>query len=245
MFKRSNQKPILGSILFLATLSILFSTEFSYRQTIAANEIKSLKWFDSFGGVLFCNTEIAFSVIVFILGTKLAYSLFKLNSFHEIGRYFFDQLLIKWLVLVLTSMAAYVYLSLTDQPLNQLWKSKYGADCPSVMYQIWFVFRNLQFDCKVCLQWFWIMEVDILLTILAAPLFIVYRTKRVLGYAIFTLAAVISIIGAYAILDSQNILFEPYKLFNMAKEYTINYQTNTVVRIMPYALGFMLGLFVN
>lgn len=245
VFKRSNQNPILGSILFLATLSILFSTEFSYRQTIAANEIKSMKWFDSFGGVLFCNIEIAFSVIVFILGAKLAHSLFKLNSFHEIGRYFFDQLLMKWLILVLTSMAAYVFLSMTDQPLNQLWKSKFGADCPSVMYQIWFVFRNLQLDCKVCLQWFWIMEVDILLTILAAPLFIVYRTKRILGYSIFTMAIVISMIASYAILESQNILFEPYKLFNMAKEFTVSYQTNTLVRIMPYAIGFMLGLFIN
>ena len=37
IFKRSNQKNILGSILFLATLSIIFSTEFCYRQTIAAN----------------------------------------------------------------------------------------------------------------------------------------------------------------------------------------------------------------
>ena len=85
------------------------------------------------------------------------------------------------------------------------------------MYQIWFVFRNLQLDCKVCLQWFWIMEVDILLTILAAPLFIVYRTKRILGYSIFTMDIVISMIASYAILESQNILFEPYKLFNMAK----------------------------
>ena len=71
------------------------------------------------------------------------------------------------------------------------------------------VFRNLQLDCKVCLQWFWIMEVDILLTILAAPLFIVYRTKRILGYSIFTMAIVISMIASYAILESQNILFEP------------------------------------
>lgn len=76
--------------------------------------MKSLKWFDSLGGVLFCNIEIAFNVIVFVLGAKLAYSLFRLSSFHEIGRYFFDQLLIKWAILVLTSMAAYVFLSLTD-----------------------------------------------------------------------------------------------------------------------------------
>lgn len=55
IFKRSNHKNIYGPILFLAAFSILWTTEFSYRQTIAANETKSLKWFDSFGGVLFCN----------------------------------------------------------------------------------------------------------------------------------------------------------------------------------------------
>lgn len=25
----------------------------------------------------------------------------------------------------------------------------------------------------------------------------------------------------------------------------MNYQTNTLVRIMPYAIGFMVGLFIN
>lgn len=89
------------------------------------------------------------------------------------------------------------------------------------------------------------MEVDILLTILAAPLFIVYRTKKWLGYSLFSLTIVISWIVSYAILESQNILFEPYKLFNMAKEFTVNYQTNAIVRVAPYAIGFMLGLFVN
>ena len=195
--------------------------------------------------MLFCNIEIAFNVIVFVLGVKLAFSLFKLSSFHEIGRYFFDQLLMKWAILVLTSMAAYVFLSMTDEPLNQLWKNKFGADCPAVMYQIWFVFRSLILDCKVCMQWFWIMEVDILLTIIAAPLFIIYRTKRWLGYALFGTLAVISLLVSYAILDSQSILFEPYKLFNMAKEFTVNYQTNAIVRACPYALGFILGVFVN
>ena len=60
----------------------MFSMEFSFRQTVSANQMKALKWFNSFGGVLFCNVEIAFNVIVFILGVKLAYSLFKLGSFH-------------------------------------------------------------------------------------------------------------------------------------------------------------------
>jgi len=70
------------------------------------------------------------------------------------------------------------------------------------MYQMWFVFRSLILDCKVCLQWFWILEVDILLTILAAPFFIIYRTKKWIGYSLFTLSMVISIIFAFAVLES-------------------------------------------
>lgn len=31
----------------------------------------------------------------------------------------------------------------------------------------------------------------------------------------------------------------------MAKEFTVNYQTNAIVRASPYALGFILGLFVK
>jgi len=166
-----------------------------------------MNWFNSLGGVLFCNIEIAYSVIIFVLGVKLASNLFSLNSFHEIGRYFFDHLLVKWAVLVLTSMAAYLVLSWTDEPLNQLWINKYGADCPTIIYQMWFVFRSLILDCKVCLQWFWILEVDILLTVIAAPLFIVYRTKRWLGYTLFGISVFISMMFAFAVLDSENILF--------------------------------------
>lgn len=73
-----------------------------------------MRWFDSAGGLLFCNIEIAFSVVMLVLGMKLAHSLCKLSSFHEIGRYFLDQLLTKWAILVLTSMAAYLLLSWTD-----------------------------------------------------------------------------------------------------------------------------------
>lgn len=54
-----------------------------------------------------------------------------------------------------------------------------------------------------------------------------------------------SLFVSYAILDSQNILYEPYKLFNMHKEFTINYQTNALVRMAPYFIGILFGLFVN
>lgn len=245
MFKRQPHKQLLGGVLFLAAFSVVFSTEFSYRQTIAANQVSSLKWFNSLGGLLSCNIEIAFSVVVFVLGAKLAFSLYRLNSFHEIGRFFFDQLFTKWLTLLLASMAAYALLSLTDEPLNQLWKNNLGADCGATMHQMWFLFRNLAMDCRVCLQWFWILEVDVLLTILAAPLFIVYRTKKWLGYALLLAAVAASALFSYGLLYSQNVLFEPYKLFNMPKEFTINYQTNTLVRMGAYTLGLLLGLFAS
>lgn len=46
----------MGPIYFLAVLSILLSTEFSYRQAIAANEFKSLSLFESVLGIFVCNT---------------------------------------------------------------------------------------------------------------------------------------------------------------------------------------------
>lgn len=90
IFHRTNKKNFIAPIFFLAAFSVIAGKEFSLRQTIAANEAKSLRWFNSFGGVMFCNLEIAFNVIMFALGLKLAYSLYKLSSFHEIGRFFFD-----------------------------------------------------------------------------------------------------------------------------------------------------------
>ena len=113
------------------------------------------------------------------------------------------------------------------------------------MYQMWFLFRNLQLDCKTCLQWFWVLEVDILLSIVAAPFFIIYRTKRTIGNVLMGLVVLTSIVVAVAILDSQSIIFEPYKLFNMSKDFTINYQTNAIVRMAPYFLGVMAGLLIS
>lgn len=104
-------------------------------------------------------------------------------------------------------MAAYFFFCLTDEPLNQLWRTSSAADCSSLIYQVWFVFRSLQFDGKTCMPWFWVMETDIFLTLLAAPLFIIYRTKKSLGYTLFGLVMAISIVVGFAVLDSQNVLF--------------------------------------
>uniref|UniRef100_A0A1J3JS08 Uncharacterized protein n=1 Tax=Noccaea caerulescens TaxID=107243 RepID=A0A1J3JS08_NOCCA len=137
---------------------------------------------------------------MFALGAKLAGSVFKLGSFHELGRYFFDELLTKWAVLFLVSLAAYFFIGLADEPLNELWKAGATADCSSIIYQVWFIFRSLQFDGKACLPWLWIMEADIFLTLLAAPFFIIYRTKKSLGYGLFGLLMLVSIVVGFAVL---------------------------------------------
>ena len=42
-------------------------------------------------------------------------------------------------------------------------------------------------------------------------------------------ALICSFVG-YAILEDQDIVYEPYKLFNQPKQVTINYQTSLVLR---------------
>lgn len=110
------------------------------------------------------------------------------------------------------------------------------------MWQMWFLFRNLQMDCKVCLPWFWLLQADLLLTIFSTPFIIIYRSKKPLGYLLLTLLILTSLVVSYAILDDEGIVFQPYKLFNQPKEFTINYQASTVVRIAPYFLGVIFGL---
>jgi len=82
---------------------------------------------------------------------------------------------------------------------------------------MWFLFRSLQIDCKACLTWFWVLEVDLLLSIVAAPFFVIYRSNKMFGKILFAVALIISIVSGVTILQSQSILFEPYKLFNMVK----------------------------
>ena len=80
--------------MFLSVLSFAVSTEFSYRQTIAENENHSAaNILNSFWGLFVCNTEIALDTIIFILGVRLAYGVYKIKTFTAIGRFFFDQLI--------------------------------------------------------------------------------------------------------------------------------------------------------
>ena len=96
-------------------------------------------------------------MIMFILGMKLAYGVYKFTTFHEIGRFFFDQLLKKWVFLLLITISIYGFMSYTDKPISKYWDINYGADCPKTMWETWFLFRHLQLDKKVCLPWLWIL----------------------------------------------------------------------------------------
>lgn len=114
IFKKQKRKSLVGSFFFLAVLSILISIEFSFKQTISSNPSKAYDFFNSFLGIFVTNTELAFSLIMFILGMRLAYGVYKFVTFHEIGRYFFDQLLKKWVFFVIISLSMYGVMSWTD-----------------------------------------------------------------------------------------------------------------------------------
>lgn len=91
---------------------------------------------NSFLGIFITNTEIAFSFILFIIGMKLAYGIYKFTTFHEIGRYFFDQLLKKWIFFVIVSLATYGLLTwMTDRPLSKFMDINFMQDCPAYMWQ--------------------------------------------------------------------------------------------------------------
>lgn len=117
-------------------------------------ETTALNIMNSFGGIFICNTEIVLHCIMFIFGLRLAYITYKINSFTQIPRFFFDQVLKKWVLLVLMTFFIYSFLTnFTDEPLNKVWNLNNGQDCPGVMWQYWFLFRNMVMDCKRCLPW--------------------------------------------------------------------------------------------
>lgn len=91
---------------------------------------------------------------MFIFGLRLAYNAYKINNMKDIGRFLFDQVLKKWVLLILMTLFVYTYLNvLTSQPLNKIWNMNNGQDCPSTIWQIWFLFKNMTLDCKKCLPW--------------------------------------------------------------------------------------------
>lgn len=78
----------------------------------------------------------------------------------------------------------------------------------------------------------------------SAPLLLVHKTFKRIGYALFSLVVFLSVVCSYAILDSEKIMYEPAKLLNGDVNYTYNYQPNTFVRMGAYFFGLMYGLFI-
>lgn len=145
---------------------------------------------------------------MFVLGLRLAYGAYKIKTFTSIGRYFFDQLLKKWALLIIMSMLIYSSLSFfVSDPLSRIWNINNGQDCPNYMWQMWFLFRNLQLDCRVCLPWLSLISSELLFIILAAPFIIIFRVSKKLGYSLLALVIATSIVVSFAILDSENIFF--------------------------------------
>lgn len=137
------------------------------------------------------------------MGYRLAYSLFKIKKFVKIGRFFFDILIKKWVNLILMSLLVYAFCSLCiSQPLVKIWNIKNAIDCKNYIWQIWFMFRNLQLDSKICLPWFSLLEVDLLFTLLSAPLIIIFRTSKRLGYFLLIILITVSLFISYEILKN-------------------------------------------
>lgn len=79
---------------------------------------------------------------------------------------------------------------------------------------MWFLFRNMQTDCKACLPWMSLIASDIFFTIVAAPLILIFRSTKRLGYGIFSLIILLSIFISFGILEGGKIKYEAYKLMN-------------------------------
>lgn len=155
---------------------------------------------------------------MFVLGLRLAYGIYKINSLKEVLRYFFDQVLKKWVLLFLMTFLLYSFIvTFTGEPLNKVWNLNNGQDCPSYMWQIWFLFRNMQLDCKACLPWMSLIAADVFFTIVATPLILVFKTNKKLSYGIFFLIILNSIFISYGILEGGQINYQPYKLMNGQK----------------------------
>lgn len=210
LFEPTDKKSIFSPLIFFATLSYLISLEFSYRQSISENQGKTAaQLLYSFGGIIGCNTEIALHTIMFIFGLRLAYGVYKITNVKGYLRYYFDQIIKKWLLLFLMSLLTYAYIiTLTDEPLDKIWKLNTGEDCPGYMWQVWFLFRYMVTDGKRCAPWLSVFASEIFFILISAPFVLIYRTSsKKLGYALFFLLILLSIFVSFAILDGHNIVY--------------------------------------
>lgn len=131
-----------------------------------------------------------------------------------------------------------------SDPLSKVWDLKYGQDCPNYLWQTWFLIRNVQLDCKLCLPWVSLFATEILFTIISIPFLLIFKSNKKLGYGLFGLLILTSIVISFAILDSDNIVYEPTVLMNGQPEFVIDYQANSFVRMDGFFMGLMLGLLV-
>lgn len=183
---------------------------------------------------------------MFVLGLRLAYATYKISSFKEYRRFLFDNVLRKWILIILMTLLTYTYVMvLTDEPLRKVWELRNGKDCPSTMWQIWLGFRFTISDCKKCLPWFSVFASELLFTVLAFPFLLIYRSNKKIGYTLFSLLIILSLVSSYAILDSQNIVYEPAKLLNGDIHYALGYQPSTWVRLGAFVLGVAFGFFLT
>ncbi len=244
IFEHRKQGNILAPLLYLSVAILNLSYEFSYRQTIASNQLEAMSYLDSFWGVFLCNMDLTLSTITFIIGVNYAYGVRKLTGFRQMGRYFFDEIFKKWLVLFLMSLALYSFMSLTDEPLNQIWIQQNGADCPAHLWESWFGVMSLYLGKVACLPWLWLLQAQFLLAIVASPCIVIFRTSKKLGYALLVGLVLISTFVGFGVLDHENVVYEPTKLLNMSNSYVLNFQNNILVRSGAYFLGILFGLFL-
>ncbi len=99
------------------------------------------------------------------------------------------------------TLAAYGLLNTIDSPLRKIWQLKYGKDCAGTMWQYWFLFRNLQFDDSACLPWFSLPTGEILFTIIAVPIIILFRVSKSISNSLMFLIAFLGITVGIVILD--------------------------------------------
>lgn len=85
------------------------------------------------------------------------------------------------------------------------------------MWQIWFLFRFMLNDCKRCLPWMSLIASEIFFIIIAAPILLIFRTFKKLGYGLFGLIILLSMVTSYSILDSSGVVYEPSKLMTGQK----------------------------
>jgi hypothetical protein len=141
---------------------------------------------------------------MFVFGLRLAYTTYKIHSFRRMLRFLFDQVLKKWLLIIFITLFIYsVFDSFADQPLFKIWEINNSKDCTASIWKIWFLFSNMPSNCQICLPWMSIFTSEIVFTILAIPFLLIFKTSKKIGYGLFILLIINSMIISSAILSNR------------------------------------------